>query len=461
MTQNKQSRRKFLKYAGAGAVVVAAAGLGLYEYSQMGAPPSPPSSSTTMPPITTTTGPSATSSEQVIKIGYLIPLTGFAAQQCIWGKRTVDLQVEDFNKAGGIPSGPLKGAKAQVIYADTQSAVDVFQSQGERLITQDKVDILMGGYSSSATTSFLPTLDKYSIPLLTDTQSSGKLCTHGSHWIFRAAFHDGIANKNIFQCLADAQTKTGVKIPKMAVAYENSDFGITGKTAAEDLTKDPTLGVPFGYQVVADIPFDPNATDMTSEGAKIKAANPDWLSLGGSVTTEVPMIQALLKQDVNLKAIMEWGGELFVPAFAQAVGDACIGLAGKQNWNWDLNKPLSKAWDAEFMARYGAHDPEGRFWLPFTVGMKAFEAAGTTDKTAVQSALYGLNIPADELITVSGVKFKGPNDPEAGQNELASGVLCQYFKESGAYNYYTVWPFDLASKDFVYPLPTWEQRGLR
>ena len=90
------------------------------------------------------------------------------------------------------------------------------------------------------------------------------------------------------------------------------------------------------------------------------------------------------------------------------------------------------------------------FSAPFVLA-DAFNRAKSTDPEAVVKALLATNIPGDEIINPwKGIQF----DPKTHQNIYASAMLVQIQDQA----YYTVWPFDAASRDVVWPFPAWKDR---
>jgi branched-chain amino acid transport system substrate-binding protein len=72
--------------------------------------------------------------------------------------------------------------------------------------------------------------------------------------------------------------------------------------------------------------------------------------------------------------------------------------------------------------------------------------AGSTDSEAIREALPETNMPSDKLIMPwDGVKF----DQETHQNILGKGIICQIIDQE----YYTVWPWNLATKELIWPMP--------
>jgi branched-chain amino acid transport system substrate-binding protein len=81
---------------------------------------------------------------------------------------------------------------------------------------------------------------------------------------------------------------------------------------------------------------------------------------------------------------------------------------------------------------------------------EAINRAGSTKPEAIQKALVETNIPGNKLI----MPWKGIKFDATGQNALGSGIIVQV--QDG--KYVTVWPFDLASKEVIWPMPKWDQR---
>jgi branched-chain amino acid transport system substrate-binding protein len=82
--------------------------------------------------------------------------------------------------------------------------------------------------------------------------------------------------------------------------------------------------------------------------------------------------------------------------------------------------------------------------------LDAINRAGSTAPEAVRKALVATNIPGDQLImTWDHVKFD-----ETGQNVGVKGIILQM--QGG--KYHTVYPFDVATKDVLYPIPQWKDR---
>jgi branched-chain amino acid transport system substrate-binding protein len=95
-------------------------------------------------------------------------------------------------------------------------------------------------------------------------------------------------------------------------------------------------------------------------------------------------------------------------------------------------------------------DVSARAFTAFMTLADAINRAGSTDPAAIQKALRETNTPPEQLVMPwTGVKFD-----EKGQNIGVRAILQQL--QGG--DYHTVYPFDLAVKNAIYPTPAWSQR---
>ena len=83
--------------------------------------------------------------------------------------------------------------------------------------------------------------------------------------------------------------------------------------------------------------------------------------------------------------------------------------------------------------------------------MDAFNRAGSTDPEKLRAALVATDIPPDQLI----VPYRGVKFDANGQNELVRPILMQVQKGK----YCTIYPFELAACEVLYPTPTWADKA--
>jgi branched-chain amino acid transport system substrate-binding protein len=393
-----------------------------------------------------------------VKIGVIYPMSGPTAQAGIDDKHAIELALDIINtdkykhlnlplsKTVGLPN--LKGAKMSVTIADHQGKPDLGLSEAERLITQEKAAALFGCYHSSVTETASMVAERMKVPFFNAESSSPRLTRRGFKWFFRSSPHDETFSEGMFQSLEDLEKKRGIKFKTIAVMYEDTLFGKDSSRIEKE------LAAKAGYKVVADIAYRSRATSLTPEVQKLKAANPDVLFPTSYASDAILLCKTSKDLDYNAPAIMAQNAGHTDPSFVEAMGKDIDGICSRTEFSLDLvkHKPMLAEINDLFKKRSGRDfsGTSARCFVGFLVLADAINRAGSTAPEAIREALVKTNIPADQLITPwRGVKFD-----ETGQNILVDAIVIQY---QGA-KPYTVWPFNLATKEMIYPIPKWSER---
>jgi branched-chain amino acid transport system substrate-binding protein len=394
--------------------------------------------------------------EKVIKIGAVYPLTGNLAATGMDCKRGVDLAVQIINgkynmnmpfaKEAGIPN--LGGAKIQIIYADTQGDPKNGLAEAERLITQEKVVAVIGAYQSAVTKTASQAAERLKIPYVCSDSSSPTLTERGFKYFFRVSPHDGTMARNEFEFLKDLEKKTGQKVKTIGLLYENTEFGANVGKQERKYAKE------FGYKVVADIAYPASSSDVTSEVGKLMAAKPDVIMHASYITDAILFTKTFKEMNVVPKGFLTMAGYIesdYLPA-VKADGDYFI---VRSTFALDLakKKPLVGQVADLYKQKYKIEMGENAarsFAAPFVLA-DAINRAKSTAPEAIVKALGQTDIPGDQFIYPwKGIKF----DPKTHQNIYARAMLVQIQDQ----HYYTVWPWDAASRELVWPFPPWKGR---
>ena len=391
-----------------------------------------------------------------IKIGGLYPLTGNLASTGLDCKRGAEMAVEIINgkydlnlpmaRTEGLPN--LGGAKIEMVWADTKGEPKNGQAEAERVVTQDGVVGVIGAYQSSVTKTASQATERLRIPYVCSDSSSPTLTERGLKYFFRVSPHDGIFAHDQFNFLRDLEGVKKQKVQTVALLYENTEFGSNVGKQEQKYAQE------YGYKVVEDISYTANATDVTSEVGRLIKANPDVLMHASYITDAILFTKTFKEMGCNPKGMLTMAGYIepgYLPA-VKADGDYMI---VRSTFALDLakRKPLVGQVNELFKKKYGLDMSENAarsFTAPF-VFADAINRAKTTEAEAVVNALHETNIPGDQVIYPwQGVKF----DPQTNQNIYAKGTLVQIQNQQ----YATVWPFESAAKDLVWPFPAWKSR---
>ena len=140
--------------------------------------------------------------------------------------------------------------------------------------------------------------------------------------------------------------------------------------------------------------------------------------------------------------------------FIRTLGKDADYVITRDVWSLDLAKknPLIKQVNDLYFERNKANftGNSSRTFTGLMTLADAINRAGSTEPEAIRKALTKTNIPGNKLI----MPWKGVKFDDKGQNVYGSGILVQII--DGKYN--TIWPFDLATHEVVWPMPKWDKR---
>jgi branched-chain amino acid transport system substrate-binding protein len=396
------------------------------------------------------TGSSAQGKEVVI--GVLYPMTGPSAQIGIDARNVITVALDIINnthnlnlplaKAAGLPS--LGGAKVRAIFVDHQGKAEVGLSEAERLITQEKVQALFGAYQSAVTTTASQVAERMGIPFMNADSSSPALTERGFKWFFRTSPHDGTFSQVMFEFLQDFEKKRNLKFQSVAILNEDTTFGTDSAKVQEQLAQK------YGYTVAAKVPFRSGTTSLDAEVGRLKSANADVLLPSIYTSDAILLTRTLRNLDYAPKLLIAQDAGYTDPKFVTEMGKLAEGALTRAPFALDLaaKKPNIPVVDGMFKKLSGGRDMadvSARAFTGFLVLVDAINRAGSTEPAAIQKALRETNMPADQLLMPwTGVRFD-----EKGQNVGVRAILQQL--QGGTYH--TVYPFDLATKDVIYPVP--------
>jgi len=400
--------------------------------------------------------PSAFAEEEV-KIGAIYPLTGAAASSGLEMKNALELAAEMINNgaqglnlplsgSAGLPN--LKGAKIRLVFGDHQGNPQVGATEAERLITQEKVVALIGCYASNVTATASQVAERYHVPFLTAESSSATLTQRKFKWFFRTTPHDELFVQNFFEFLRAMEKKKGIKPKRIALMNENTLWGTETTKLEEKLAKEQ------GYNIVEKVIYPAKSTQLTSEVQRLKAARPDLLLQSSYLGDAVLSIKSYQELGLLPEAILANDAGFNDSEFLKTLGKAANYILSREVWALDLTSrnPLIKQVNDIFLKRFKSNfnGNTARSFTGLYTLADAINRAASTEPEAIRKALAETNIAADKLIMPwGGIRFDA-----SGQNTLGSGIIVQALDGK----YVTVWPFELASKDVVWPIPAWDKR---
>lgn len=341
---------------------------------------------------------------QTIKIGVNEPLTGPFAASGTYVVNGAKIAADEINAKGGV-----LGKKIELVVEDNKSNPTEAAAVAEKLITADKVPVIMGAWGSSLTLAVMPKLMEYKVPMVVETSSSGKITTTGNPYIFR------ISPPSSVEAAAFKPILPKLSIKKADFLVINNDWG---RGAAEDFGK---VLKADNIQIGLVETMDQSAQDMSAQLSKIKATDSDTIM----VTTAVEQLTLVLKQATALgikKQIVTTGGSQNPDQLIDQAGVAANGtfhLTTFAPWYPDEtpNPPATKYFLGEWKKRgfnFAGATESFRGYDGIRTIAAAIEKAGKAEPEAIAAALW-----QTELLGLNGkIKFEkqGPSGKESGQS---------------------------------------------
>ena len=384
-----------------------------------------------------------------VVIGVLYPLSGASAQQGVDAQKAYEAALEVINKnhefdlpmAKGEGLSGLGGAKIRLIYADHQGDPQKGRAEAERLITQDKVCAIVGTYQSSVAVTVSQTCERYQIPFMSADNSSPSLHTRGLKFFFRAAPHDEMFTKAMFD-FYDALKKKGTKIETLALFHEDTIFGTDSANAQTKLANER------GYKIVADIKYRSNTPSLSAEVQQLKVANADVLMPSSYTTDGILLVKTMAELGYKPNAIVAQDAGFSEKALYDAVGDKLEGVISRGTFSLDLaqKRPMVGKINEMFKARSGKdfNDLTSRQFMGLIILADAINRAKSADGEKIRDALAATDIPGEQTI----MPWKRVKFDEMGQNNDADPVLLQYVGGK----FVTIFPPQAAIAEAVSPM---------
>lgn len=230
--------------------------------------------------------------EGEIKIGVVGPFSGSSAMVGDTEKKGVELAAKQINEAGGI-----KGMTIKLIEEDDQQDPKTAVSAINKLVSSDEVVAAVGTVNSSCTLAMMDVTENNEIPLVTPISSGVSITDPSNNYIVRLQASDKLQAKAITEYALNDLGYT-----KIAVMYQNDDFGTGGKDVAVSVMEEA------GIEPLAVEAFDSSATDMSAQLLKIKELEPEaiimWTMYGCGATI------AKQCQQLGIEADLLGGGGL-------------------------------------------------------------------------------------------------------------------------------------------------------
>jgi branched-chain amino acid transport system substrate-binding protein len=394
----------------------------------------------------TVSGASAQSGNP-IRIGMGLALTGAGAAPSKVINTALEIWRDDINAKGGLLGRPVEF----VIYDDQSTTANV-PGIYTKLITVDKVDLLLGPYGTNFVAPAMPTVIQNNKLTISFTAIGINDKFHyDKYFSMVSTGPEGVNSFSIgFFNLAAAQKPKPETVAILAADAEFAQSAAQG--AREEIKK-------HGFKLVYDKSYPPSTTDFAPMLRAVQAANPDIVYIGAYPPDNVGIIRAA--NEIGLSPKMMGGamiGMLVTPIKVQ-LGPIANGLIVGENFAAAIAPSVTGA--ADFLKRYSVKasaagiDPLGFAWGPFAYGAGQVLDQAVTETKSLDHDKLAAYMHKASFKTVAG-NFSFAKD---GEWSLARQVWTQVqnaqpnnleqFREGKVQP--VVWPPESKTGDIIYP----------
>jgi len=411
-------------------------------------------------------GPAIARAAEEVVIGEILPLSGIAATGGLQIRTGDEIAIEEINAAGGISS--MGGAKIRLVFGDSKSTPDGGAAETERLITREKVSILLGSYQSGVTFPSTEIAERYKCPWIVNQAVKDEITERGFKYVFRVCNKASYDLKEMYSAAKQFSEETGKKPKTFALLYEGTDWGRSSAQFAKKFFPE------MGCKLALEESYVSGIADFTPQILKIRAAKPDLLLIASYTPDHILFNKQQMEQKLYLPyGLWSVGAGTEDPAFYKAVPQKAVEYMFVQD-DWDITAS-QKSWYLELNEKvrarlgYGLNAYTAVGYASMYLVKDVLERAGSSNREKIRDAIAATDITAKGCKRIekkSGGKIFCPalirglsriKFDEQGQNTFSHGMITQNQKGEKI----PLYPVSArpARAKVIWPIPTWEERG--
>ena len=382
-----------------------------------------------------------------IKVGFSMALTGGVAPNGRQMLIALEIWRDDVNAKGG-----LLGRLVELVFYDDQSNPSNVPGIYQKLLSIDKVDLLIGPYATNMVAPAMPVImgaKKTTVSLL--ALGVNQHFNYPQYFSMVPAGPDGIRtfSEGYFQIAAAQNPK-----PKtVAIISADAEFARTAADGARANAKK------LGFDVIYDKSYPPPTADFTSVMRAVQAANPDIVFVASYPPDTVGIVRATNELGYTPKMLGGTMIGLLVTPLKAQLGPLMNGITIMESF---VPAPTFKFPGLQpVLDEYGKRasgqklDPFGYGFVPFGYSAGQILAEAVTQTKSLDHEKIAQYIRSHKFNTIAGEIAFGP-DGEWAQPRM---VFTQFrnvepnnieqFKDTE--RQVVVWPENHATGKFIYP----------
>ncbi len=388
--------------------------------------------------------PAQAADPNTIVFGAAISITGKTAKEGEYTRDGYQIVIDKINEMGGLKVAG-KTYKVALKFYDDESKSERTAQLVEKLINEDKVNLILGPYGSGPSGTAAPICEKYKVPMVEANGSAESIFSKGYKYTFAVLSPAKLYLRGLLDLVKskDPAAKT------VAILGENEPFSKEVAQGAADYAKEK------GFEVVYHELYPTGTQDVSSLLTNIKGKNPHIILGSGHLQDALLIVKQAKDLGVSPRA-MGFSVGPSSPEFRENLKGNADYVYGATQWTPALRYEGTDPWKTPqaFAAAFNAKHP-GYKSIPYQVAesaaavwifAKAVEKAGSIDGPKVRDA-----VAATDTMTFYGqIKFDS-----RGVN-IYKPMAIEQLQPDG--KKYTVWPAAVAEKAPMYPMAAWDKR---
>jgi len=373
-----------------------------------------------------------------IVLGASVQQTGSDANTGRYYVDAYNFAIDKINAAGGVNVGGKKEKLALKVY-DNQSDLNLSVRQYVQLVSQDKVNLLLGPFASNFALADSAVSEKYQVPMVQGGGASDQIFARKFKYVFgtlpAASDYFG-STMSMMKQLKPAPTK-------VALLFADDAFDVSVANGTRPQLKQDGLDLVFEQK------YATNASDFGSIIAQLKEKQVQSVLVAGHETEVLNFIRQA--KSLNYSPMM-YSFTVGVPSadFRKSIGNDANYAFGMTPWMPSANQKdalfgdadqFNKAWKAKFGYEPDYHAASGVADVEAVA--QAIEAAGSVDPKKVRDALAKVDFSSvyGQIKFADNGQISLPQQVIQVQNGDVKAIYTNKF---------------LAQQQ--YPMPAWDKR---
>jgi branched-chain amino acid transport system substrate-binding protein len=328
-------------------------------------------------------------SKDPIVVGISLPLTGDFSQPGGEARKGYEIWRDQVNDAGG-----LLGRQVELKITDDASNQDTVVTDYTKLITQDKVDLLLGTFSTLLNFPASAVAEKNGMLYVEPAGGAPKMFDRGFTKLFFAQQATAQHQPDVF--VDYIESLPADQRPKTA-AYPTQDDPFTTPVIESMQKQLEALGV----QTVYTTTYPADATNFQTIASAIAAAKPDLIAQGAVFEDGVGLIRSLQQLNYSPKMLFQTSAPSNAGQYSDGIGVANTeGVFYTVSWNEKATTPGNDKFVAEYAKRFDGGIPAedaADAYAAAQVVQAAVEAVGSLDQDKLGEWLH-----SNEVETILG-----------------------------------------------------------